>query len=94
MFPLNKHRVWKSTIEQANYPTPTIKPPMILPKINPLVGGHKEEVPSIHEQMIANYQKYSTAYWQGVKERQQVYRQNVQTKYEPPFRRVWKNLYV
>lgn len=91
MIPLNKHLIWKSTIEKANYPQPVMKPPMVLPKINTIVGGHKEPVPSIHDQMNIDYQAYSTAYWQGVKMRQQLYRQNVNI---PPFRRVWKNLYL
>jgi hypothetical protein len=85
MLPLNKQSLWKSAIEQANYPAPMQKLPMVLPKINTHIGGHVIEVPSIHDQMNANYQKYSAAYWQGVKRRQQLYRQNAQIDSEPVF---------
>ena len=60
------------------------KQPMVLPKINTLHGGHIEEKPSIHDQMNANYEKYSKTYWEGVKKRNE-------EKY-PSKITVWENL--
>lgn len=58
--------LWKGKIQRANYPPPLQQPPMILPNINRLVGGHKPESPSIHDQLNASYARYSAAYWAGV----------------------------
>jgi len=57
---------WKGKIQRANYPPPIRKPPMILPNVNRIVGGHKPESPSIHDQLNASYARYSAAYWKGV----------------------------
>ena len=63
--------LWKSKIQRANYPPPLQQPPMILPNINRIVGGHKPESPSIHDQLNASYARYSAAYWASVAARAQ-----------------------
>jgi len=65
-------RLWRSTIDRANYPPPLNQPPMVLPKINTIVGGHIEEFPSIHDQLIASYAKYSANYWLSLRSRQKL----------------------
>lgn len=64
-------QLWKGKIQRANYPPPLQQPPMILPNVNRIVGGHTPDFPSIHDQMNASYARYSAAYWAGVHARAQ-----------------------
>jgi len=74
--PFNEHLLWKGKIQQANYPKPTRKPPMILPEINWLTG-HVMNPPDIHREMNAAYATYSQQYWLGVEERKRAYRKKM-----------------
>jgi hypothetical protein len=49
------------------------QPPLLLPKINTLVGRYTEVRPSVHDEMNFRYSQYSKSYWEGVKERQKEY---------------------
>ena len=71
--PLNEHLLWKGAIRRANYKKPTLKPPMILPKINALTGKEMDP-PNIHEEMNRIYEAYSRRYWIGVEVRKWKYR--------------------
>jgi len=71
--PLNEHLLWKGAIQRAKYPRPTLKPPMILPKINALTGKEMNP-PNIHEEMNRIYAAYSRWYWTGVEVRKWAYR--------------------
>lgn len=74
--PFNEHALWQGKIQLANYPSNTEKPPMILPKINTIVGGTIKDptAPQIWEEINHSYRKYSRTYWARVKERQHAYR--------------------
>jgi len=61
--------LWRSKMELANHRPPLNQPPMILPKINNIVGGHMRIIPPIHEEMNAAYARYSAAYWANLRER-------------------------
>ena len=71
--PLNEHLLWKGAIQRANYPKPTLKPPMILPKICSLTG-REIDPPNIHEEMNRLYAAESKRYWAGVEQRKWEYR--------------------
>ena len=71
--PLNEHLLWKGAIQRAKYPKPSLKPPMVLPKINALTGKEMNP-PNIHEEMNRIYEAYSRRYWIGVEVRKRAYR--------------------
>jgi hypothetical protein len=71
---LNETLLWKGKIQRNQKNTQLNLPDMILPKINSLTGHYIPERPSIHDELLYRYSLYSTAYWNGVKERQQIYR--------------------
>ena len=69
--PFNEDELWKGKTPKPNYSNTYYKAPMILPSSNPLT---KPERPSISEQINYQYARYSAAYWEGVRIRQQMYR--------------------
>ena len=71
--PFNEHLLWKGVIQRANYPKPSQKPPMILPKINSLTGKEMNP-PDLNKEMNKMYVKYSQEYWAGVEQRKWEYR--------------------
>ncbi len=87
--PFNGEKLWVGTMQKNTYSQTTPKPPMILPEINWLTGHYKPPSPSISEQMNYNYSMYSAAYWNGVKMRQQKYREQllgVETTYRNQYK--------
>lgn len=74
--PFNEHALWKGKIQLANYPTTSRNPPMILPKINSIVGGTLKDpsAPPIWEEVTQSYNNYSTSYWSRVKDAHNTYR--------------------
>jgi hypothetical protein len=58
-------RMYKSNIKR--------QPPMLLPKINTLVGRYTAVRPSIYDELNYKYSQYSKSYWEGVKQRQKEY---------------------
>lgn len=67
--PFNDHTLWRGTLQRANYPLNPLKPSMILPKINNLVGGTIKDpsAPPIWEEVNQSYRNYSQSYWARVK---------------------------
>ena len=74
--PFNEHLLWKGKIQQANYPKPVKKPPMILPEINSLTGKVMNP-PDYNKEMNDAYATYSQQYWLGVEERKLAYRKRI-----------------
>ena len=74
--PFNEDELWKGKTPKPDYSNTYYKAPMILPRYNPLTGYVKPERPSISEQIHHQYARYSAAYWEGVRIRQQIYRNN------------------
>ena len=79
--PLNKHLLWKSSMERSQHPAKLCQPPMNLPKINSLTGHYKEEFPPIRDQLFAKTANESIAYWRGVEHRKLLYR--IQSVFDP-----------
>lgn len=75
--PLLKEKLWSGKIQQANYPT------LMLPYnnrqsvgfISPLKNSQARKGRSLSEDISKNYSKISERYWEGVKKRNQEYRQ-------------------
>lgn len=72
--PFNEDSLWKGKTPKSDYSNTYYKELIILPIINPLTGYVKPQRPSIPEQLNHQYARYSTSYWEGVKIRQQAYR--------------------
>ena len=74
--PFNEHVLWQGKIQKSNYPNPNQKPPMILPKINSIIGGTIKDpmAPPIWEEMNQSYTTYSKSYWFRVKDVHNKYR--------------------
>lgn len=73
--PFNEQCLWKSAMERAgNTKTPIIKKPMILPKINTLVGGTISDGNDIHGDRVKRNAYNSAIYWEGVNIRKTAYR--------------------
>ena len=71
----NEEFLWKSTMERSgNTRKPVLKEPMVLPRINTIVGGTIPERVTIDEERQYRYSAYTRNYWLGVKERQNEYR--------------------
>jgi len=69
----NEHLLWKGKLQISN-PT-LIQPPMDLPKVNTLTGKPiAPSRPSLSEEREYRYAVYSAQYWEGVRERQRIYR--------------------
>jgi hypothetical protein len=73
MKPLNEDFLWKGKIQLASYPPPDRKQEMNLPKYNLLTG--KPPPNTIPEDMQKSWVAMSSAYWYGVKRRQEAYRE-------------------
>jgi len=71
--PLNEHLLWKGKMQQANYPLPQRKAPMILPEVNWLTG-HYDNAPDLNKEMNQSYSTTSQLYWAGVEQRKIAYR--------------------
>jgi len=69
---LNEERLWRSSIQRANYPVAVLKPQMHLPEINSLTG--KPVHCDLHAAINESYAKYSENYWYGVALRNRLYR--------------------
>jgi hypothetical protein len=78
--PFNGEKLWVGTMLNNTNSQITPKPPMVLPEVNWLTGQYKPPRPSISEEMNYNYSLYSAAYWNGVRMRQEKYRQNVKDR--------------
>ena len=74
--PFNEHALWQGRIQRANYPPGHLNAPMVLPKINTIVGGTIKDpsAPQIWEEITQSYTKYSRNYWANAKRRQELYR--------------------
>ena len=73
--PFNEECLWKSAMERSgNTRIPVLKPPMVLPKINHIIGGTVPDGTNIHEERIKRNACNSAIYWEGVARRQAVYR--------------------
>ena len=74
--PFNQDALWQGKIQLANYSNPKQNPPMILPKINNIVGGTLKDpsAPPIWEEVNQSYRTYSTSYWSRVKDAHNTYR--------------------
>lgn len=76
-YPLKPHRLWVSSIQRANYPKAEQKPNMSgLTKINQLTGTIIRNQPKIADDIKALDTESSRIYWEGVKIRQKIYRDN------------------
>jgi hypothetical protein len=74
--PFNEEVLWKSAMERSgNTRTPTPKEPMVLPKINSLVGGTIPDTNNIHEDRIKRNASNSAIYWEQVAKRNASYRE-------------------
>jgi len=71
--PFNEHLLWKGKVQLANYPAPSAKPPMILPKINSLTGKVMDSLVKPGD-LEKSYSDMSKKYWAGVEERKRAYR--------------------
>ena len=78
--PLNKHLLWKSSMERSQHPR-LCQPPMNLPNINSLTGHFKDDFPPIRDQLSQKTANESIAYWKGVEHRKLLYR--IQSVFDP-----------
>jgi hypothetical protein len=75
--PFNEEFLWKSAMERSgNTRKPLLKEPMVLPKINTIVGGTMPDGNNIHENRVKRNAYNSAIYWEGVKYRTAAYRDN------------------
>ena len=72
--PYDETNLWKGELRKSNKERLIRQPPMVLPAYNKLTGIYVPDRPSIHEEMNYRYSLYSKKYWEGVKKRQQEYR--------------------
>jgi hypothetical protein len=73
--PFNKEALWKSAMEQSgNTQTPILKEPMILPKINTILGGTMRDGNDIHGDRVERNVLNSAIYWAQVAKRKAAYR--------------------
>ena len=73
--PFNEEVLWKSAMERSgNTRTPTPKEPMVLPKINSIIGGTIRDATSVHEDRVKRNASNSAIYWEQVAKRQAAYR--------------------
>ena len=73
--PFNEPCLWKSAMERSgNTRTPALKEPMILPKINTIIGGTMYDGTNIHEERVKRNEFKSALYWEGVEVRKAAYR--------------------
>ena len=73
--PFNEECLWKSAMERSgNTGAPAVKEPMILPKINHIIGGTIPDATSVHDDRVKRNAYNSAIYWEGVAKRQAAYR--------------------
>lgn len=73
--PFNQEALWKSAMERSgNTRSPVAKEPMILPKINTIVGGTIPDTTSVHDDRIKRNAHNSAIYWDQVAKRNAAYR--------------------
>lgn len=73
--PFNEECLWKSAMERSgNTRIPLVKEPMILPKINTIIGGTIPDGTNIHEERVKRNASNSAIYWERVARRQAAYR--------------------
>ena len=72
--PFNESRLWKGTIQRANYTAASPKPPMDLPLINSLTGTLVKNQGSISDDINKQFDMQSRSYWNQVNERKRLYR--------------------
>lgn len=73
--PFNEECLWKSAMERSgNMRKPLLKEPMVLPKINTIVGGTMPDGNNVHENRVKRNAYNSAIYWEGVKYRTAAYR--------------------
>ena len=73
--PFNEQCLWKSAMERTgNTQTPILKEPMILPKINTIVGGTMRDGNDIHGDRVERNVFNSAIYWAQVAKRKAAYR--------------------
>ena len=70
---LNENRLWKGQLQKNHYPS-LLQPPMIVPKVNSLVGGSYPIKDRIHEEMCKSWEEISRKYWIGARKRMAEYR--------------------
>lgn len=70
--PLNLPLLWKGKLAE-NRAVPLQQPPMILPRINDLLGGHYKDN-NINKEISAKTAEESRRYWEGVEKRKRLYR--------------------
>lgn len=70
--PLNEASLWRGKLQTEQ--NVLVKPPMILPKIRPTIGGTSPPLVPIWDEIRRGYELQSQEYWAGVKKRQQEYR--------------------
>jgi hypothetical protein len=80
--PLNEASLWRGKLSAG--PKPVLRPPMVLPEINHIIGGTRAPGVPIWDEITQAYEAQSALYWYGVKKRADVYRSNATT---PPYRR-------
>lgn len=73
--PFNEAFLWKGKIQRANYPNPTPKPPMDLPRINTVTGKPYPTKNSLHDEQCLSAYAISQNYWAGERQRRQAYRE-------------------
>lgn len=70
---LNEGSLWKGQLQKNHSPS-LLQPPMMLPKVNTLVGGSYPVKDRIHEEMCNSWKEISRAYWEGARKRMAQYR--------------------
>ena len=77
--PFNQEALWKSAMERSgNTRVPAPKEPMVLPKINSIVGGTIPDTNNIHEDRVKRNESNSAIYWERVAKRHAAYREKYQ----------------
>ena len=74
--PFNEAFLWKGKIQRANYPSPTQKPPMDLPRINTVTGKPYPTKNTLHDEQCLSAYVISQNYWASERLRRKAYREN------------------
>ena len=72
--PFNEHALWRGKIQKANYPKPTEREPMDLPKYNTLTGKSSPTNDRLHDEICQKTVAMSREYWFGERLRREAYR--------------------
>lgn len=84
--PLNPERLWKGKLSQSNN-KPLLQPPMVLPRIKTLTGGHFYE--NFYDAIPKKTQEESIQYWINVEKRKKAYRENSKKQSENVFDKLY-----